>query len=115
MADYGFSDIECKIITEQIKRRKAMREEFLKQRTNPYKHASEAGYVFDGGIQRFMSLKCCQFDNFQATSRSAMMGLFMVVIPMFLYGTLVYNERAQFERDCRCGKIKYRDRINKFA
>lgn len=45
MSDYGFSEIECKIITEQIKRRKAMREEFLKQRTNPFKHASEAGYV----------------------------------------------------------------------
>lgn len=46
MADkYGFSDLECKIILDQIERRAKYRKEFLKQRTDPCKHAKEEGYV----------------------------------------------------------------------
>lgn len=43
--NYGISDAELNIIKQQASRRAEMRKEFLKQRTNPWKHASEAGYV----------------------------------------------------------------------
>lgn len=41
----GFSETECKIIKAQIQRRKQMREEFLKKRSDPYQHAKGAGHV----------------------------------------------------------------------
>lgn len=45
MAKQCYSDIECKIIKDQIERRAKYRKEFLKQRTDPCKHSQEAGYV----------------------------------------------------------------------
>lgn len=42
---YGISESEYNLIKMQAARRSEMRKEFLKQRTNPFKHASEAGYV----------------------------------------------------------------------
>lgn len=42
---YGFSDIECKIIMAQIERRAKMRKEFLKRRTDPRQNSLQAGYV----------------------------------------------------------------------
>lgn len=46
MADkYGFSDLECKILLNQIERRAKYRKEFLKQRSDPCKHSMQAGYV----------------------------------------------------------------------
>lgn len=43
--NYGISDAELNLIKQQAARRADLRKEFLKQRTNPWKHASEAGYV----------------------------------------------------------------------
>lgn len=43
--EYGLSQQELNIIKIQASRRAEMRKEFLKQRTNPFKHAAEAGYV----------------------------------------------------------------------
>lgn len=43
--NYGISDAELNVIKQQASRRAEMRREFLKQKTNPWKHASEAGYV----------------------------------------------------------------------
>ncbi|XP_063534854.1 uncharacterized protein LOC134744853 [Cydia strobilella] len=111
---YGFSALECKIIQEQIKRRQCMREEFLKLRSDPYKHAAEAGYVFDNGIQCFMSLKTCQNEYFIASPRTAHFGLLAIVAPMVGFGYLCWSMRESLERDYRCGKIRYRDRILKF-
>lgn len=46
MADqYGISQAEYELIKKQAARRAEMRREFMKQRTNPFKHAAEAGYV----------------------------------------------------------------------
>lgn len=45
MDDCGFSEIECKILLNQIERRAKYRKEFLKLRTDPFKHAQEAGHV----------------------------------------------------------------------
>lgn len=42
---YGISEGHFKLIQAQAARRADLRREFLKQRTNPWKNASEAGYV----------------------------------------------------------------------
>lgn len=44
-SDYGISELEYKIICDQIARRKECREVFLKARTDPCLHSKEAGYV----------------------------------------------------------------------
>lgn len=41
--NYGISDAELNLIKQQASRRVALRQEFQKQQTNPFK--SEAGYV----------------------------------------------------------------------
>lgn len=43
--NYGISDAELNLIKQQAARRVAMRQEFQKQKTNPWKNAGESGYV----------------------------------------------------------------------
>lgn len=45
MAKYGISEAELNLIKQQAARRLEMRKEFIKQKTNPWKHAAEAGYL----------------------------------------------------------------------
>lgn len=44
-SNYGISELEYKIICDQVERRKKYRKEFLTARTDPCKHSLEAGYV----------------------------------------------------------------------
>ncbi|CAG4928938.1 unnamed protein product [Colias eurytheme] len=113
MCDYAFSDIECKIIKAQIERRAKYRKEFLKMRTDPCKHSQEAGYVFDPALQRFMSMKTCQYEYFKPTVGNAVWATCAVVIPMFTYGYLIYKNRSETEEAIRSGKLRYRDRLFK--
>lgn len=53
--NYGLSDAELNLIKTQASRRAEMRREFLKQRTNPWKNASEAGYVVSVQLRNFFS------------------------------------------------------------
>ncbi|KAH9636255.1 hypothetical protein HF086_009451 [Spodoptera exigua] len=111
---YGFSDLECKIILDQIERRANYRKEFLKLRTDPCKHSMQAGHVFDKAIQHFLSMKNCQIEHFQVnfgTIRFALLSL----APMFTLGYIFWRTRTDREREIRCGRLKYRDRRNKLA
>ncbi|CAH2267868.1 jg12944 [Pararge aegeria aegeria] len=111
----GFSDTECKIILAQIERRAKYRKEFLKLRTDPCMHSREAGYVFDPALQRWLSMKTCQYDYFKATPKTALFGFMTIVGPMLVYGYAVWRQRTKFLDDCRSGRIRYRDRIHKLA
>ncbi|CAG9787956.1 unnamed protein product [Diatraea saccharalis] len=113
MSQQCYSDIECKIIKAQIERRAKFRQEFLKLRTDPCKHATEAGYVFDPALQRFLSMKSCQAQYFKPSIRTVISGI-LNIAPFFIYGYVIWYERNQFLRACECGKIKYRDRTHKF-
>ncbi|RVE47568.1 hypothetical protein evm_007766 [Chilo suppressalis] len=112
MAQQCYSDLECKIIKAQVERRAKFRKEFLKQRTDPCKHAMESGYVFDEALQRFVSMKGYQLYFFKPCLKTAMTGV-LSILPFFAYGYLVWNERSKFLKDCACGKIRYRDRAFK--
>lgn len=51
---YGVSDAEFNIIKLQAARRAGLRKEFMKQQTNPFKHATEAGYVVSVSLRNFI-------------------------------------------------------------
>ncbi|CAG9787955.1 unnamed protein product [Diatraea saccharalis] len=113
--NYGISDADLNIVKQQAARRAAMRKEFFKQSTNPWKHASEAGYVFDPAIQKFMSMKVTQFDHFKPNMRNSLFGICVIVVPMFAYGYLIWNDREKREHKIRTGELRYRDRDFKLA
>ncbi|XP_062531472.1 uncharacterized protein LOC101746156 [Bombyx mori] len=113
--NYGLSDAELNLIKTQASRRAEMRREFLKQRTNPWKNASEAGYVFDTALQRFLSMKVTQFEYFTVNKRTSLFGFFVIVVPMFTFGTLIWNERTQREQKIRSGELRYKDRLFKLV
>ncbi|XP_063622356.1 NADH dehydrogenase [ubiquinone] 1 beta subcomplex subunit 4 [Cydia splendana] len=115
MADYGISEKELNLVKQQAARRAELRKQFLMQRTNPFKHASEAGYVFDPAIQKFMSMKVSQYDHFQPNRRTSLFGICAIVIPMFAFGYLVWNDRNTREQQIRSGELVYRDRLFKFT
>ncbi|XP_023936122.1 uncharacterized protein LOC112044485 [Bicyclus anynana] len=112
---YGISDGQFKLIQKQAERRAEMRREFLKQRTNPWKHADQAGYVFDTAHQRFISMKVTHFDRFEANRKTSLFGFFAIVVPMISYGYLVWNERNKREQKIRAGEVPYKDRIFKLC
>lgn len=45
MTDKLLSETECKIIKAQMERRAKYRKEFLRMRTDPYKHSENAGHI----------------------------------------------------------------------
>ncbi|CAB3254288.1 unnamed protein product [Arctia plantaginis] len=114
-SDFGVSDLELKIICDQVERRKRYREEFLKARTDPCLHSKEAGYVFDPAIQRFLSLKNTHLEYFTPTFANIRFGVCIIILPMLTYGYAIWTQRTKIEWDRRCGKTKYRDRLFKFA
>ncbi|XP_045769895.1 uncharacterized protein LOC123870571 [Maniola jurtina] len=112
---YGISDGDFKLIQKQAERRAEMRREFLKQRTNPWKHAAEAGYVFDPAHQKFISMKVTQFDRFQPNRRTSLFGFFTIIVPMVTYGYFIWHERNGREQKIRAGEVPYRDRLFKLS
>ncbi|RVE47567.1 hypothetical protein evm_007765 [Chilo suppressalis] len=113
--NYGISDAELNVIKQQATRRAAMRKEFIKQKTNPWKHASEAGNVFDPAVQKFMSMKVTQFDHFKPSMRTSLFGICATILPMLGYGYLVWNSRNDREQLIRTGELRYRERQFKLA
>ncbi|KAM3960053.1 NADH dehydrogenase (ubiquinone) B15 subunit [Aphomia sociella] len=114
-SNYGISDAELNVIKQQASRRAELRKEFIKQRTNPFKHASESGYVFDPALQKFMSMKVTQFDHFSANPRTSLFGVCAIILPMLTYGYFVWNDRNNREQKIRSGELRYRERMFKFA
>lgn len=58
-------------------------------------------------------MKTCQFDQFQPNRRNSLFGIGVIIIPMFVYGYLVWNERNTREQKIRSGELRYKDRLFK--
>ncbi|CAH2267869.1 jg12945 [Pararge aegeria aegeria] len=112
---YGISEGQFQLIQKQAERRAEMRQEFLKQRTNPFKHAAEAGYIFDPAHQKFLSMKVTQFERFQPNPRTSLFGVLTIIVPMLTYGYFIWNERNDREQKIRAGEMPYRDRLFKLC
>ncbi|CAG9132615.1 hypothetical protein JYU34_017327 [Plutella xylostella] len=113
--NYGISEQQLNLIKVQTARRAEMRREFLKQRTNPFKHASEAGYVFDPAVQKYISMKVTRFDHFKPNRSNSLFGITAIIIPMCAYAYWIVTDRNAKEQKIRNGELRYRDRLFKLA
>ncbi|XP_063696760.1 uncharacterized protein LOC134827843 [Culicoides brevitarsis] len=112
MADPSLADEVAKFKAE---RRARLRAEYWKQTTNPYTHArGEGGFVFDPAIQRFNSTRASLIDYFKPNFRSLVPFMSCSIIPMLIFGYLVYKDRSAREHAIRTGQVAYRDRGWKF-
>ncbi|XP_016927900.2 uncharacterized protein ND-B15 [Drosophila suzukii] len=92
-----------------------LRAEYLKQSSNPYRHASgEGGTVFDAGLARFQAMRVANYEHFKPTGKSFRTGLFAVVLPIALYAWALKAERDGREEKYRTGQVAYKDRQFKF-
>uniref|UniRef100_Q6IDF5 NADH dehydrogenase [ubiquinone] 1 beta subcomplex subunit 4 n=1 Tax=Drosophila melanogaster TaxID=7227 RepID=Q6IDF5_DROME len=92
-----------------------LRQEFLKQSSNPYRHATgEGGTVFDAGLARFQAMRVSNYEHFKPTGKSFRTGLFAVVLPIALYAWALKAERDGREEKYRTGQVAYKDRQFKF-
>ncbi|XP_018327533.1 NADH dehydrogenase [ubiquinone] 1 beta subcomplex subunit 4 [Agrilus planipennis] len=111
---YYPQDEQEKLI-EKSKRRAFLREEFLKQTTNPFRHATgEGGTVFDPAIQRYSAMIINQYDYFRPTPKTSFMGIVLIVIPFCSYWYLLKTTREKREQQYRSGEIPYSKRLFKF-
>ncbi|XP_044740643.1 uncharacterized protein LOC123301806 [Chrysoperla carnea] len=114
MADHISLD-QKKILEQKAQRRAELRNEFLKQQSNPYRHAQgSGGTIFDKGIQRYQALKTLGYDHFKPTPKTALNGLLILVIPMVTFGYFLKKSRDAQEQMFRSGQVAYKDRKNKF-
>ncbi|XP_069194742.1 NADH dehydrogenase [ubiquinone] 1 beta subcomplex subunit 4 [Procambarus clarkii] len=103
-------------VEERAAVRAAVKREYLKQVTNPHRHASgEGGYLFDPALQRFMSMKATQYDHFKPTPRASRAGFFLVFVPIATFCYMLKTSRDKFEHKCRTGQVSYASREFKFV
>ncbi|EDV37574.1 uncharacterized protein Dana_GF11341 [Drosophila ananassae] len=105
--------------TEFLKRKHEhtlkLRNEYLKQSSNPFRHATgEGGTVFDAGLSRFQAMRVSNYEHFKPTGKSFRTGLFAVVLPIALYAWALKAERDSREEKYRTGQVSYKDRQFKF-
>ncbi|CAG9857081.1 unnamed protein product [Phyllotreta striolata] len=110
------SQAHREVLEARAKRAAVLREQFLKEKFNPFKHATgEGGTVFDPALQRFQALHVSNFDHFKPTTRTikGVFGLF--IIPFGLTWYLVYTSKNNKEAMYRRGEVAYKDRKFKMA
>ncbi|KAL1490717.1 hypothetical protein ABEB36_013367 [Hypothenemus hampei] len=107
---------QARIIQEKFQRRVTLRNEFLKLRTDPFRHAgSEGGSVFDPAFLRFQALNVSYAEFFKPTGSAALKGIALLFLPMFGLGYVVWNSRQANERAYRSGEVAYKDRHFRIA
>uniref|UniRef100_A0A8J2WJM3 NADH dehydrogenase [ubiquinone] 1 beta subcomplex subunit 4 n=1 Tax=Daphnia galeata TaxID=27404 RepID=A0A8J2WJM3_9CRUS len=104
---------EAEAVAARAKLRDALKAEFRKQITHPYR-LSEPGYIFDPAIQRFSSMKVSNFDYFKATPKTTQYGLVPVVGMVLGLAWLCQVKRNETENKLRTGQVSYADRMFKF-
>ncbi|CAO1410784.1 unnamed protein product [Diamesa serratosioi] len=104
-----------KTLSEAQKRVQDLRKEFIKQTTNPHRHAAgEGGALFDTGLARFQAMRVNNYEHFKPTFKSFRTGFLTVVAPILLYAWAIKSERDGREEKCRTGQVSYADRKFKF-
>ncbi|EDW10020.1 uncharacterized protein LOC6580228 [Drosophila mojavensis] len=92
-----------------------LRNEYLKQSSNPFRHATgEGGTVFDAGLARFQAMRVSHIEHFRPTGHAFRTGLFAVVLPIAIYAWMLKSERDGREQKYRTGQVAYKDRRFKF-
>ncbi|GFO48616.1 NADP dehydrogenase [ubiquinone] 1 beta subcomplex subunit 4 [Plakobranchus ocellatus] len=112
---YDAKPEELRAMKERAKMREALKAEWTKKYTNPYKSSHPGGFLHDPAVQRFMSLKATQVEHFKGTFRSAVIAfcLFAVPVGLLTWGTI--RNRDYKENLYRNGKVMYKDRPDRFC
>lgn len=95
--------------------RSALKNEFQKKITHPYRHGmGEGGYMFDPAVQRFMSMKASGLDYFKVTPKTTFYGIMLALVPFVGMGTYLDYQRAKNNQLYSTGQVAYKDRQFKF-
>lgn len=109
---YDVTQEELRAIQERGKMRAALRNEFQKKVTNPYRGVG--GYVFDPAVQRFLSMRANHWEQFKPSPKNAAFAFFSTFVPIVLFWWLFERDTRERDRKCRRGEIAYKDRSWKF-
>ncbi|CRK99831.1 CLUMA_CG013139, isoform A [Clunio marinus] len=102
-------------ISSKQKRVIELRNEYLKQINNPYRHmTAEGGHVFDPAIYRFHAMRVSHYDHFKPNFKTFRIGFGLVVLPILLSAWAFKYERETREEKFRTGQVAYKDRLFKF-
>merc|ERR1711893_239797 len=101
---------EVRAIKERAKMRDALKAEWQKKVTDPFRGAHEGGYIFDPAVQRFMSMRATNFDHFKVTPKTTWYGMIFVVVPVTLMTYFTLKERDEREAKFRAGEVPYKKR-----
>ncbi|KAH8306010.1 hypothetical protein KR018_010741 [Drosophila ironensis] len=111
----GSAKVDPEFVKRKHEHTLKLRNEYLKQSSNPYRHATgEGGTVFDAGLSRFQAMRVSHYEHFKPTGKSFRTGLFAVVLPITLYAWALKSERDCREQKYRTGQVAYKDRQFKF-
>ncbi|CAL1543057.1 unnamed protein product [Lymnaea stagnalis] len=101
---------ELRAIKERAKMRQALKAEWNKKLTNPWKGTHSGGYLFDPAVQRFMAMKATQAERFKGTLKSAAIAFSMLVLPVWFLTHQAIKKRDYDEKRYRNGEVMYKDR-----
>uniref|UniRef100_A0A023FXG0 NADH dehydrogenase [ubiquinone] 1 beta subcomplex subunit 4 n=1 Tax=Amblyomma parvum TaxID=251391 RepID=A0A023FXG0_AMBPA len=107
---------EKRIIQERAKLRAQLKQEYVRQITDPHKHAG-GGILFDPQMVRFHAARANSmiYEHFRPTPKGARQWIAFTFMPMIIIGYIVHKDRKEFERKCRTGEIPYKDRMFKMV
>ncbi|PVD24906.1 hypothetical protein C0Q70_15399 [Pomacea canaliculata] len=112
--NYDISQRELKAIRERAKMRDAMKAEWQKKVTDPYRGSHDGGHIFDPAVQRFMSMRATNFDHFKVTPKTTWFGFLYIVLPVGLLTYISTKDKEENEAKLRSGQVPYKDRLWKF-
>uniref|UniRef100_A0A0C9QZG3 NADH dehydrogenase [ubiquinone] 1 beta subcomplex subunit 4 n=1 Tax=Amblyomma americanum TaxID=6943 RepID=A0A0C9QZG3_AMBAM len=107
---------EKRIIQERGKLRAQLKQEYVRQITDPHKQAA-GGVLFDPQMVRFHAARANSqiYEHFRPTVKGGWQWFALTFLPMIVLGYVVHNDRKAFERKCRTGEIPYKDRMFKMV
>ncbi|XP_005109486.1 uncharacterized protein LOC101850443 [Aplysia californica] len=111
---YDATPEELRAIKERGKMRQALRSEWTKKFTNPWKSSHDGGFLFDPAVQRFIALKATQAERFKGTFRSAVVSSILFVLPVAILSYSTISKKEEREKRFRNGEVMYKDRESKF-
>ncbi|XP_066156443.1 NADH dehydrogenase [ubiquinone] 1 beta subcomplex subunit 4 [Euwallacea fornicatus] len=112
MSNFDVSPETQRITQEKLQRKLYLRNEFLKQKSDPFRHASGAGgTVFDSALLRYQSLSVNYSQFFRPNGKNIFQGIVYLIMPMVGCYYMIYNSRRKKEEAYRKGEVAYKDRI----
>merc|ERR1711976_91016 len=108
---YDVSEKEMRLIQERAKVRDALKTEYQKKVSYPYRGVGS--YVFDPAVQRFLTMRAKHYEQFKTTPKNFIFFVGFILAPVFVVGSLGRYLTAKHEQEYRTGQVAYKDRTYK--